>query len=73
MSWACLKADQIEDALALHVHEILSKVFSWSDGTYEFAEEEGTDPSYGDTTLKVTTGELILEAARSVTDPDVVR
>jgi tetratricopeptide (TPR) repeat protein len=68
-----LKADQIEDALALHVHELLSKVFSWSDGTYEFAEEEGTGPVLGDTTLKVTTGELILEAARSVTDPDVVR
>ena len=68
-----LKADQIEDALALHVHELLSKVFSWSDGTYEFTEEEGTGPVLGDTTLKVTTGELILEAARSVTDPDVVR
>jgi tetratricopeptide (TPR) repeat protein len=68
-----LKADQIEDALALHVHEILAKVFSWSDGTFEFKEEEGTGPVLGDTTLKVTTGELILEAARSVTDPDVVR
>ena len=68
-----IKADQIEDALALHVHEILAKVFSWSDGTYEFKEEEGTGPLVGDTTLKVTTGELILEAARSVTDPDVVR
>jgi tetratricopeptide (TPR) repeat protein len=68
-----LKADQIEDALALHVHEILAKVFSWGDGTYEFKEEEGTGPVLGDTTLKVSTGELVLEAARSVTDPDVVR
>ena len=40
-----LPADQIEDALALHVHEILAKVFSWSDGTFEFvAEDEGTEP-----------------------------
>jgi tetratricopeptide (TPR) repeat protein len=68
-----LPADQIEDALALHVHEILSKVFSWSDGTYEFVAEDDTKPVPTDTTLKVTTGELILEAARSVTDPDVVR
>jgi len=68
-----LPADQIEDALALHVHEILAKVFSWSDGTYEFSVEQATDPVVGDTTLKVTTAELILEAARSVTDPDVVR
>lgn len=68
-----LPADQIEDALALHVHEILSKVFSWSDGTYEFAPEDEAKPVPTDTTLKVSTGELILEAARSVTDPDVVR
>jgi len=68
-----LKADQIEDALALHVHEILSKVFSWSDGTYEFTPEDAAAPVMGDTTLKVTTGELVLEAARAVTDPDVVR
>ena len=68
-----LPADQIEDALALHVHELLAKVFSWSDGTYEFKGEDETRPVPTDTTLKVTTGELILEAARSVTDPDVVR
>ena len=40
-----LKADQIEDALALHVHEILAKVFSWSDGTYEFRRRTGRGPS----------------------------
>jgi tetratricopeptide (TPR) repeat protein len=68
-----LAADQIEDALALHVHEMLSKVFSWSDGTYEFAPEDDAEPVPTDTTLKISTGELILEAARSVTDPDVVR
>jgi tetratricopeptide (TPR) repeat protein len=68
-----LPADQIEDALALHVHELLSKVFSWSDGTYEFVPEDESKPVPSDTTLKVTTGELILEAARSVSDPDVVR
>ncbi|HUG53550.1 MAG TPA: DUF4388 domain-containing protein [Vicinamibacteria bacterium] len=68
-----LPADQLEDALALHVHEILSKVFSWRDGTYHFQEEDDAAAVPGDVTLKVSTGELILEAARSVTDPDVVR
>jgi curved DNA-binding protein CbpA len=68
-----LPADQIEDALALHVHELLVKVFAWSDGTYEFVPEGESKPVPTDTTLKVSTGELILEAARSVTDPDVVR
>jgi len=68
-----LGADQIEDALALHVHEVLTKVFGWKEGTYEFAVEDDSEPVPGDITLKVSTGELILEAARSVTDPDVVR
>jgi len=68
-----LGADQIEDALALHVHEVLTKVFAWSEGTYEFAPEDDSAPVPGDVTLKVSTGELILEAARTVTDPDVVR
>jgi len=77
-----LAPDQVEDALALHVHEILAKVFSWNDGTYEFVEEDESQPVSVDTalklatselTLKVSTGELILDAARSVSDPDVVR
>ena len=68
-----LPPDQIEDALALHVHEILAKVFSWKDGHYEFTPEDEAGPAPAETTLKVSTGELILEAARSVGDPDVVR
>jgi curved DNA-binding protein CbpA len=62
----------LEQALALHVHAVLSKVFSWPEGSYEFAEDvEGEGPA--DVTLRVTTGDLILEATRSVQDPDVVR
>ena len=77
-----LAPDQVEDALALHVHEILAKVFSWNDGAYDFVAEDESEPVSVDTalkhatselTLKVSTGELILDAARSVSDPDVVR
>src|SRR5262249_36163001 len=68
-----LGADQLEDALALHVHESLTKVFTWKDGTYDFAPGTDTGPVVTDTTLKVSTGELILEAAHAVSDPDVVR
>jgi len=77
-----LAPEKVEDALALHVHEILAKVFSWNDGTYEFVPEDESEPVSVDTslkhatselTLKVSTGELILDAARSVSDPDVVR
>jgi len=68
-----LTSDALEEALALHVHEILSKVFSWRDGRYRFTEEDDVGPLPDDVTLKVSTGELILQAARSVADPDVVR
>src|SRR5436305_1456156 len=68
-----LQSSEIEDALALHVHEILGKVFSWKDGTFEFAPEDEAAPAGSEATLKVSTGELVLQAARSVSDPDVVR
>jgi curved DNA-binding protein CbpA len=67
-----LDKDRLEDGLALHLRENLMKVFSWNDGSYEFVEEpEGEEPT--DVTLKISTGEMILEAVRRVQDPDVVR
>jgi len=68
-----LPGDAIEDAVALHVREILSRVFSWAEGAYQFKPEDAFAPATGDVTLKISTGDLILEAARSVADPDVVR
>ncbi len=68
-----LTKDQLEDALALHVREILLKVFSWAEGGYTFEEADADAPVEQDTTLKVSTGEMILEAVRRVEDPDVVR
>ena len=65
--------DRLEDALALHVRDILVKVFTWSEGTYAFEELEPEAPLDGEATLKVSTGELILEAVRSIQDPDAIR
>ena len=62
----------LEDAVAAHVHETLARVFTWPDGTYAF-EEEPEDEAAGELTLKLSTGDLILEAVRAVRDPDVVR
>jgi len=60
----------LEDAVALHVHELLAKVFTWDEGTYAFEEE---DEAPGDElTLKLSTAELILEAVQAVQDPDVI-
>jgi hypothetical protein len=63
----------LEDAMGLHVREILSKVFDWNDGEYEFQAEPDVAPGPDDVVLKLSTAELILESARSVGDPDVIR
>ncbi len=62
----------LEDALALHVREVMRKAFGWESGAYSF-EEQPVDMRGQDATLKVFTGELILEAARSVQDAAAVR
>jgi hypothetical protein len=67
-----LDAQGLEEAVAAHVRHVLGKVFSWSEGTYGFAAESPEEQP-GDVTLRLSTGDLILQAARSVQDPDVVR
>ena len=60
----------LEDAVALHIHTLLAKVFTWDEGSYSFEEEEEKP---GELTLKLSTADLILEAIRVIGDPDVVR
>jgi len=67
-----LDASGLEDAVALHVHEMLAKVFTWPEGSYAFEEESDAAPGV-ELTLKLSTGDLILEAVRAIRDPDVVR
>jgi hypothetical protein len=50
---------------------MLIKVFSWNEGSYHFREE--APPESEDATPGLSTGEMILEAVRRITDPDVVR
>jgi tetratricopeptide (TPR) repeat protein len=63
-----------EEALALHAREVLLKLFSWTEGDYAFEELPGleTEPAADDTTRKLSTGQLILDAARRVDDYPVV-
>lgn len=63
----------LEDALALHVREVLRKVFAWSDGEYAFEAQKPDAPLQEGATLRVFTGEVILEAARGVRDGAAVR
>lgn len=63
---------QVEEALALHVREVLLSVFAWHEGTHSF-EEQAELRSDEEVAQGLSTGEMILEAVRRVTDPDVVR
>ena len=63
----------LEDALALHVREVMRKAFAWEAGAYSFEAQPVDARLREDATLRVFTGELILEAARSVRDPAAVR
>jgi Domain of unknown function (DUF4388)/DnaJ domain len=65
--------EKFQNALGVQVHEILLKVFSEPGGEFSFDEVPGDAPIEGETTLTVSTGELILEAVDRVRDPEVVR
>jgi len=67
-----MNKQQVEEALALHVREILLAVFAWDEGSYSF--EEGSE-LIGDEEIVpgLSTGEMILEAVQQVQDADIVR
>ena len=63
-----IDANGLEDAVAFHVHEMLAKIFLWHDGTFAFAEVPEAEAG-SELTLKLSTGELILEAVQAVQRP----
>jgi tetratricopeptide (TPR) repeat protein len=68
-----LDQERVEVALTEHARVVLEKVLAAHDGQYEF-EVKPEDPAGGDEfNLKLTTGEIVLDAVRRVEDPDVVR
>ncbi len=73
VAMGALAAQDLGEALALHVREILLCVFSWHDGTFELEEQDEAAFKGYDRALGLSTGEVILDAVWSVADPDVVR
>src|SRR5260221_9197069 len=65
--------DGLESGIARHVHEVLTRVFGWPDGAWEFAPEPEGEISTDEITLKLSTGDVILEAVHGIQDPDVIR
>lgn len=68
----CLDAEGLEDALALQVREVLLCVFSWPEGRYAFEEQDAGHYRGYDKPLRLSTGEVILDAVWSIQDPDVI-
>jgi len=64
---------QLEDALALQVRDYLLRAFGWTEGVCAFEEQEPPPRQEHDLTLKLSTGQMILEAVRQVRSPDVIR
>ncbi|MBN2369367.1 MAG: DnaJ domain-containing protein [Vicinamibacteria bacterium] len=64
---------RFEDVAALHAREILLDVFSWNAGTFRFEEQSVEQAEDGNVTLKLSTGEIILEAVRSVGSATAIR
>ncbi|HET7292997.1 MAG TPA: DUF4388 domain-containing protein, partial [Vicinamibacteria bacterium] len=68
-----LDGERLEEGLALHVREVLLTIVSWPDGTYEFEDVDPASLRGYDRPLKLSTGEVILDAVWSIVDPDVIR
>src|SRR5258707_3030159 len=53
--------DGLESGIARHVHEVLTRVFGWADGAWEFVAEPDVALRTDDVTLQISKGEVILE------------
>ncbi len=65
--------ETLDQALALQVRETLLTVFGWTEGDWRFEEHDPEHFKGYDHGLRVSTGDLIMDAVWCVADPDVVR
>jgi curved DNA-binding protein CbpA len=65
--------ERLDDALAVHVREMLRSMFGWTEGEYEFEEQQSEAPVEGDISPRLPTGEMILEAVAAIGDAEIVR
>ena len=70
LAMGAIDRGHLEDALAEQVKEHLRRVFTWPDGGCAFQEQE---PPADTITLKLSTGEMILDAVRLARDPKAIR
>jgi len=68
-----IEAPRLEQALSLHIREMLLTTLRWEEAYHVFEQEELPDLAREDLTLRSSTGELILELVRSISNMDTVR
>ena len=68
-----VEAGELEDLLTEHARFVLRTVLGDPAGDYAFEEQQLHQVPLEDATLKLPTAEIILEAVRQVSDPDLVR
>jgi hypothetical protein len=63
----------LEQALALHIRELLFTALQWDKASLLFEDQELPDPPAEDLTLRCATAELILELVQRIPGPEAVR
>jgi hypothetical protein len=65
--------ERLDLALALQVRETLLEVFRWTEGDWRFDQHDPAHFKGYDHALRVSTGDLIMDAVWCVADADVIR
>ena len=63
----------LEQALALHIREMLLTALAWDQAALLFEDQELPDAPAEDLTLRCSTAELILDIVRRIPEPETVR
>jgi len=64
---------RMEQALALHIREMLLTALVWDEAALLFEDQEPPDGPSEDLMLGCSTGELVLQVVRSIASPETVR
>jgi tetratricopeptide (TPR) repeat protein len=64
---------RLEQALGLHIREMLLTTLEWDEAICAFKDQELPDLPPEDLTLRASTGELILEVVRRIASPALIR
>ena len=73
LEFGSLDRETLDEALAIQVRETLLSVFAWHEGGWRFEDHPAEFFKGYDRPLRISTGDLILDAVWSIPDLEVVR